>query len=257
MAEISGYLRSIREQGFCCIERAIPAAQVGEVRESVIEGYRRIKEALPHGTWNVVPRDSNEPDKVTGVHPMHAPAVNEITFNPVFRNYLIEPRMMAVATGMLDTHLRISQTETHKGRPAHSEHGRSWHSDWPHDLSAYGPNDREPWRHCGAVRQPFPDVCMALSTVWYLGPEDVGSHNGGTWIVPRSHRDPRNPRGPDDGIDERAPIRGEMQCHCPAGSVFVQASLYQYHAQLQPRRSDPDQPLSCGVRRPVGHEILA
>ena len=63
---------------------------------------------------------------------------------------------------------------------------------------------------------------MALSTVWYLGPDDVGSHNGGTWIVPGSHRDPRNPRGPDDGIDERAPIKGEMQCHCPAGSVFVQ-----------------------------------
>ena len=44
------------------------------MRESVIEGHRLIKEALPHGTWNVVPRGSNEPDPVTGVRPMHPPA---------------------------------------------------------------------------------------------------------------------------------------------------------------------------------------
>lgn len=43
-----------------------------------------------------------------------------------------------------------------------------------------------------------------------------------TWVVPGSHRDPRNPRGPNDGIDERAPIPGEMQVSCPAGSVYVQ-----------------------------------
>eukprot|EP01050_Picozoa_sp_SAG11_P048317 SAG11_NODE_25784_length_354_cov_0.674510_1_plen_105_part_10 len=37
-----------------------------------------------------------------------------------------------------------------------------------------------------------------------------------------SHKDPRNPRGPDDGIDARAPIPGEFQVSAPAGSVFVQ-----------------------------------
>ena len=118
------------------------------------------------------------------------PVINEIAFNRRFANCLIEPRVLAVARAMLDTHLRIAQTETHKGRPAQSgsENFRAWHSDWPHDLSSYGPSHAEPWRHCGAVRQPFPDVCMALSTVWYLGPDDVGQHNGGTWIVPRSVR---------------------------------------------------------------------
>lgn len=57
-------------------------------------------------------------------------------------------------------------SETRKDRPAGVNHRRSWHTDWPHDLSSYGPSDKEPWRHCGAVSQPFPDVCMALSTVW-------------------------------------------------------------------------------------------
>ena len=63
---------------------------------------------------------------------------------------------------------------------------------------------------------------MALSKVWYLGPEDVTPFNGGTWIVPGSHKDPRNPRGPDDGIDQNAPIPGEFQVSAPAGSVFMQ-----------------------------------
>ena len=90
---------------------------------------------------------------------------------------------------------------------------------------------------------------MALSTVWYLGPEDVTPYNGGTCepspapcrlpavprcasvpidrrllagVVPCSHKDVRNPRGPDDGIDERAPIPGEFQVSAPAGSVFMQ-----------------------------------
>ena len=222
-AELSGYLRSMRTQGFCCIDRVIPFDEVDAVRESVIEGYRLLKEDLPHGTWNVVERDAPgfELDE-NGVRPMHPPALNEICRNELFGSHLIEPRILGVAKAMLDTHVRISQTETHKGRSANAAHGRSWHSDWPHDLSSYGPNEEEPWRHCGAVRQPFPDVCMALSTVWYLGPEDVSSMNGGTWIVPKSFKDPRNPRGPDDGIDERGTIPGEMQVSCPAGSVFVQ-----------------------------------
>ena len=46
--------------------------------------------------------------------------------------------------------------------------------------------------------------------------------NGGTWVVPGSHKDPRNPRGPDDGIDSSAPIPGELQVSAPAGSVFMQ-----------------------------------
>ncbi|HCV00309.1 MAG TPA: hypothetical protein DGL25_03825 [Dehalococcoidia bacterium] len=153
----------------------------------------------------------------------------DIARNETFAEYLTEPRVLRVAKAMLDTHVRILQTEVNKSsRPAEQPLSdeqllhRSWHSDWPHDLTAYGPSSEEPWKHCGAVAQPFPDVCMALSSVWYLGPEDVTPFNGGTWIVPGSHKDPRNPRGPDDGIDQHAPIPGEFQVSAPAGSVFMQ-----------------------------------
>ena len=60
---------------------------------------------------------------------------------------------------------------------------------------------------------------MGLTTIWLLSP--FGPEGGGTWVVPGSHRDPRNPRGPDDGIDEFKPIPGEMQASGPAGSVLI------------------------------------
>lgn len=46
---------------------------------------------------------------------------------------------------------------------------------WPHDINHVAG---------GHVAQPFPDVCMAISTVWYL--TDVGPDNGSTWVVPGS-----------------------------------------------------------------------
>ena len=131
-AELSGYLRSLRTQGFCCIDRVIPIDEVDDVRESVIEGYRLLNEDLPDGTWGV---PGYEPEE-NGIVRMHPPVLNEICRNELFGSYLIEPRILGVAKAMLDTHVRISQTETHKGRSANAAHGRSWHSDWPHDLSS-------------------------------------------------------------------------------------------------------------------------
>ena len=32
------------------------------------------------------------------------------------------------------------------------------------------------------IRQPFPDVCMALTMIWYL--TDGNERTGATWIVP-------------------------------------------------------------------------
>lgn len=244
-AEIEGYLQSLRTQGFCVIERVIPEDQVDAVRESVYRGRELLKKdreierrkriALERERVPDVEIDDSperfENWRANPVRPPMAPLAElcDIARCETFAEYLAESRVLRVAKAMLDTHVRILQTEVNKssqpvGRSLSEEElrSRSWHSDWPHDLSAYGPNNEQPWKHCGAISQPFPDVCMALSTVWYLGPGDVTPFSGGTWIVPGSHKDPRNPRGPDDGIDERAPIPGEFQVSAPAGSVFMQ-----------------------------------
>ena len=243
-AEIEGYLQSLRVQGFCVVDRVIPEDQVSTVCESVYRGRRLLQQdrevernkRLEFERRRISAQTGSDPERLESGHsgsvrPPLAPNAElcDIARNETFAECLVEPRVLQVAKAMLDTHVRISQTEVNKsGKPKGevlSEEQllrRGWHSDWPHDLTAYGPSSEEPWRHCGAIAQPFPDVCMALSTVWYLGPEDVTPYNGGTWIVPGSHKDPRNPRGPDDGIDERAPIPGEFQVSAPAGSVFMQ-----------------------------------
>eukprot|EP01046_Picozoa_sp_COSAG06_P119121 COSAG06_NODE_66357_length_254_cov_1.006452_1_plen_71_part_01 len=57
-------------------------------------------------------------------------------------------------------------------------------TDWPHDLNAYGGGSPE--HNAGAIRQPFPDIPMCLSCVWYLS--GTGPESGGTWVVPGSVR---------------------------------------------------------------------
>ncbi len=234
-AEIEGYLQSLRIQGFCVVEHVIPEDRVDAVRESVHEGRRQLQTVRESEKERrqALERDRN-PEVEFGDGPVRPPLppdaeLSDVACNGTFAEYLAEPRVVRVAQAALDPHVRILQTEVNKSsRPAEQPlseeqlRRRAWHSDWPHDLTAYGPSDEEPWKHCGAIAQPFPDVCMALSTVWYLGPEDVTPFNGGTWIVPGSHKDPRNPRGPADGIDEHAPIPGEFQVSAPAGSVFMQ-----------------------------------
>ena len=243
-AEIEGYLESLRLQGFCVIERVIPEDRVDEVRESVILGRQLLEKDRQHEREKRVElerlrlaattngKSASDIEIRESVRAPEAPYAElcDIARNETFADYLAEPRVLQIAKTMLDTHVRILQTEVNKSSrpwpdrplPEKQLRARSWHSDWPHDLTAYIPTADDPWIHCGAVAQPFPDVCMALSTVWYLGPEDVTPFNGGTWVVPGSHKDPRNPRGPDDGVDERAPIPGEFQVSGPAGSVFMQ-----------------------------------
>ena len=237
-AEIEGYLQSLRIQGFCVIERVIPKGEVTAARDNLLKGReleRRKRIQLEHQRNPEAEIDDSfkrldhwRADPVRPPLPPQA-EICDIARCEVFAEYLAAPRVLKVARSILDPHIRIVQTEVNKSsRPAKKPiseeqlRRRGWHSDWPHDLTAYGPNDEQPWKHCGAVAQPFPDVCMALSTVWYLGPEDVTPFNGGTWVVPGSHKDPRNPRGPDDGIDQSAPIPGELQVSAPAGSVYIQ-----------------------------------
>ena len=205
--EIDEHVARVKEQGFTVIENVIPSDQVAAVREDVVKAADIIKtewEALDAPDW----RFGSPPDAPPGISQM----AHLLSLAPYFG----DGRTLGVARGLLDPHVRIAQCEAVGAtvRPPNDDRPlyREWHSDWPHDLTA-GP-------HSGAIAQPFPDVTMALSTVWYLS--DASPQSGGTWTVPYSHRDPRNPRGVLDSIDEKAPIPGEVQITAPAGSVYVQ-----------------------------------
>lgn len=137
------------------------------------------------------------------------PGINHIAYYPELSRYLADPRVLAIVKAVLDPHVRVAQLEINKtnhptpperlqvrrlpARCASSqatedfaravgtvvqdgwETRRGYHSDWPHDITHVAG---------GHVAQPFPDVTMALSTVWYF--VDVGPENGSTWVVPGS-----------------------------------------------------------------------
>ncbi len=245
---VEGCADSLSRYGFCVIDNVIPDSEVAVIRAEVKAAQSTIarnKQALrklldeeglnPHELLEnptVTDKVELRPVRRAG-HPPKPP--NDIVWMPQYGKHLANPFVTAVARRALDDHLRIAQLhlriiETsrtdgtpggfgsvkYRGRPD----SREWHTDWPHDLSAYGRDD--PGRNVGCVRQPFPDVTMCLVMIWYL--TDVDENSGGTWVVPGSHKDKRNPRGPSDGITVTAPIPGDMQITAPAGSVYIQDS---------------------------------
>ena len=250
-AAAQGASEALARYGFCVIDNVISPDEVPAVRaevdraESTIAGnmaairdwlaqhpgstesVARTKAVLEAAPANVELR----PVRRVGLPPKPP---NDIVWLPRYARHLAHPTLVGVAKRVLDDHLKIAQLHL---RPIAAGDGdtpggfgraryrgradtREWHTDWPHDLSAYGAS--RPLENAGCIRQPFPDVAMCLVMIWYLTDVDAGS--GATWVVPGSHRDGRNPRGPKDGITVTAPIPGDMQVTAKAGSVFIQDS---------------------------------
>jgi len=81
------------------------------------------------------------------------------------------------------------------------------HGDWPFNQ-----------RNAGHIRPPFPDAVLHLTTIWMLAA--FTQANGGTIVVPGSHRAGSNPTT-ECGVDGREPYPTERQVTGAAGSVMV------------------------------------
>ncbi|MEE3258305.1 MAG: phytanoyl-CoA dioxygenase family protein [Candidatus Latescibacterota bacterium] len=240
----AGCADSLSRYGFCVIDHVIPTSEVDAIRDEIVaaqstiaRNIEDIKDLVERGGLD--PRELLDNDKVE-LRPVRRVGYppkppNDIVWMPQYAQHLAHPVVTAVARRVLDDHLRIAQlhpriiaadqpdgTPGGFGSPKYRGRAdsREWHTDWPHDLSAYGRGD--PDQNVGCIRQPFPDVTMCLVMIWYL--TDVDEDSGGTWVVPGSHKDKRNPRGPADDMTVTAPIPGDMQVTAPAGSVYIQDS---------------------------------
>ncbi|MSS73711.1 MAG: hypothetical protein EXS64_19820 [Candidatus Latescibacteria bacterium] len=199
---LENLLLHLQIDGWCVVEEVIPKEDVERVRRSVLE---------------TVPRHRN-PKAPKGIGFVSGLINHDQSFAP----YLADPRLLGIARRLFGAHVRISMTSAIVNYPGNDRGGL--HADWPFNQN-----------NAGHVPVPYPDTPMHLTTIWMLS--TFTPENGGTLVVPGSHRTPNNPTG-NIGLDGKAPYPTELQVTGPAGSVMVFDSRL-WHATAPNGSSEP------------------
>jgi hypothetical protein len=197
-------LLQVQMSGFCVLKDVIPKAECVTIRQRVLDAVAR--------------ESANYPDAPKQVGFVPGIINHEQSFAP----YLADERMMKLAGALLGDQLRISFTSAIINQPGNAR--GAWHADWPFNQ-----------RNAGHVPVPYPDAVFHLTTLWMLSP--FGGDNGGTLIVPGSHRSSSNPT---DGntFPSETPFPTEQHAHGEAGSVLVFDSRL-WHAASPNRTDEP------------------
>ena len=178
-------LRRFGEEGWCVVEDVIPADQVVAIRDSVAATVA----------------ERRNPQAPSGIG--HLTAV--VNYDESLTPYLAHPDIMYLVKAQLGGHVRISFTTATINHPGNERGG--WHADWPFNQ-----------RNAGHIPEPYPDMCAHITTLWMLSP--FTGENGGTLIVPGSHRTERNPTG-DMEMDPMAQHPDECHAEGEAGCVLA------------------------------------
>ena len=202
--EIASHLRAMEVTGFCVVDHVIPEDRCQSIRQSLMEAVIRERGKYP------------SPKNVAFV-----PTV--INHDQSFAEYLADERLLQIVRGTLGNHPRISFTSAIVNEPGNDR--GEWHADWPFNQ-----------RNAGHLPAPYPDVVFHLTTLWMLSP--FRGQNGGTLIVPGSHRSPTNPTATNSGVDPQAAFPGETNASGSAGSVLVMDSRL-WHATAPNRTQEP------------------
>lgn len=194
----------LQASGFCVLPDVIPSDACEAIRESVIRAVHRQRENYPDAPLNV------------GFTP------SIVNHDQSFVEYLAHDRLLALAEAVLGHNLRISFTSAIINEPG-NERG-DWHADWPFNQ-----------KNAGHVPAPYPDAVMHLTTLWMLSP--FGPENGGTLVLPGSHRMPTNPTC-SDSVDCQKRFASETNVRGSSGSVLVMDSRL-WHATAPNRADEP------------------
>lgn len=209
-------VRQIRMSGYAVVDGVIPADEVGAIKDEVV----RIQ-----AEHDAESRARQEATRAKG-HRIGAKGVGVlkqvINYTQSFAPYLAERRIMETAETFFGPYVRISCTDAVVNQPG-NERGY-WHADWPYNQT-----------NASNVRAPYPDALFHLSSIWML--TDFSAENGGTLLIPGSHRTTDNPsRGDLADFDNEAPYPTEAHAAGPAGSVLFYDSRL-WHA-VAPNRTD-------------------
>lgn len=195
-------LLSLRVNGYCVLEGIIPQPQCDEIRERVLATVER--EA-----------SSGAPKKIGFVPGL-------INHEQSFAPYLVDDHLLAVARAALGHNLRISFTSAIVNFTG-NERGE-WHADWPFNQ-----------KNAAHITAPYPDAVVHLTTLWMISP--FREENGGTLVVPGSHRSQTNPTV-GDLHELRSPFPGEMHVTGEAGSILLMDSRL-WHTTAPSRVEQP------------------
>ncbi len=180
------HLDRIRRDGWSVVPDVIPADELEAVRDQVFRSTaeRGRAEAAEQGIG-------------------HVPGF--IRFDQSIAPYLAEPKLIDLLEALLGPYLRVSFTTATINHPGNRR--GEWHADWPFNQN-----------NAAHVPAPYPDALMHVTTLWMLS--SFTAENGGTLIVPGSHRWPNNPTG-DIGVDPKAAYPTEMNASGEEGSVLL------------------------------------
>lgn len=191
-------LATLSRDGYCVMPGVIPPSKVGEVRDSVATAVQA-HSSLP---------------------PPQGYATGFLRLNQAIAPYLAHPRLMAVVDRLFGDFPRISMlTGAINGQGI--KRGEM-HADWPFNQNSKA-----------RVRAPYPDIVMNLVTMWML--TDYTVENGGTIVIPGSHKRDFSPRY-GTNHDPMAVYEGEVQLQGKAGDVGL-FDARTWHA-IAPNRSD-------------------
>ncbi len=208
--------REIRDNGYCIVDGVIPSQEVDRIRECVLRAQAANDAA--HQARERATRARGHRVGARGVGVLKQAINHDQSFAP----YLADRRIVGALEVIFGPWLRISCTDVVVNHPG-NERGY-WHADWPYNQT-----------NASNVRAPYPDVMMHASSLWML--TDFSPANGGTLLLPGTHRKDRNPATGDiPGFDNEAPQPDEVNAEGRAGSVLLYDSR-QWHA-VAPNRSD-------------------
>ncbi len=213
--------RSLASEGWCVVEGVIPAEEVAGLRLAVLklveaqraERERWLAEICAQGHRHGANGVENAQDIIDTI-PECAP-------------FIADSRIIEVAEATFGPYVRVSSTSAIVTHP-HNKRGY-WHADWPFNQT-----------FTSRIPAPYGDFVMHLSSLFML--TDFSAENGGTLIVPGSHRLSDNPTS-NNGIDCEAPHRDEINVTGKAGGVFLYDSRL-WHCVAPNRSTEPRVALS-------------
>ncbi len=175
----------VREDGWAVVDGVIPGDEADAVKASVLATLERARAAPPE--WA---------RRVTG---------SLFTVDQSLAPYVADRRLVGVAEALWGRHVKITVSTPVVRYPGNNPQG--WHSDWPFNQ-----------KHAAIIEAPYPDTPMLLTMIFMLSP--FTRENGGTWLVPGSHRIPNN-WSAVYGEDNLTPHPSQVQATGEKGSVLI------------------------------------